>query len=160
MKNITIIAPGSLRERYFRETADEYKRRLAGVCRIHEVEVREERLPQNPSPAEISHALEREAVRIRAEIPQRSFTVALCIEGRLLSSEEFQRTLEDVAVGGLSSAAFIIGSSFGLSEKLKNECDLKLSMSRMTFPHQLARVMLFEAIYRSFEITSGTRYHK
>ncbi len=160
MKSITVIAPGALRERYFREAADEYKRRLSGMCRIDEVEVREERLPQNPSDAEIASALEREAERIRAAMPKRAFTVAMCIEGRELTSEEFQKTLEKASLEGASSAAFIIGSSFGLSETLKRECSLRLSMSRMTFPHKLARVMLYEAVYRSFEIAAGTKYHK
>lgn len=160
MINITVIALGSLKEKYFREAADEYKKRLSGICKITETELRDERLPASPSQAEIDASLEREAVKIRAALPNRAFTVAMCIEGKEMSSVEFADVLDRAPLTGASNAVFILGSSYGISEKLKKECNMRLSMSKMTFPHKLARVMLYEAIYRAAEITSGSKYHK
>ena len=160
MLSITIIAVGQLREKYFREAADEYKKRLSGQCRINEIEIKEEKLSDSPSEAQISAALDKEADRIIEAIPKKSFIIPMCIEGRHLSSEEFAAVLDNAAIMGNSSATFIIGSSFGLSDRVKKLADLKLSMSKMTFPHKLARVMLFEAVYRAGMILSGGKYHK
>lgn len=157
MLSVYIIAVGQLKENYFRQAADEYKKRLGNVT---EIEIKEEKLPASPSDSQISAALEKEADRILEAIPKRSFVVPMCIEGKQMSSEEFSATLDNAALSGKSSVTFIIGSSHGLSMKVKNTADLKLSMSKMTFPHKLARVMLFEAVYRASEISQGGKYHK
>jgi len=157
MLSVYIIAVGQLKEKYFRDAADEYKKRLGNVT---EIEIKEEKLPNSPSDSQIAAALEKEAERIIEAIPKRSFVVPMCIEGKQLSSEEFATVLDNAAISGKSSVTFIIGSSHGLSDKVKRLADLKLSMSKMTFPHKLARVMLFEAVYRAFEISSGSKYHK
>ncbi len=157
MLPVNIIALGQLKESHFRAAADEYKKRLRTVS---EIEIRDERLPQSPSASQIKAALEKEADRILAAVPKRSFTVAMCIEGRQMTSEEFSKALDDAALSGHSSVTFIIGSSHGLSDRVKAASDLKLSMSKMTFPHKLARVMLLEAVYRASEISAGSKYHK
>lgn len=160
MADLVVIAVGSLREKYFRDAADEYKKRLGSSWRVGEIEIKEEKLPAAPSPSQIASALEKEGERIIAAIPKRSFTVALCIEGYSTDSTGFSRLIDDAKSGGYSSVCFIVGSSHGLSEKVKTACDCRFSMSRLTFPHQLARVMLFEAVYRATEIGRGTGYHK
>lgn len=160
MLNITIIAVGQLREKYFRDAADEYKKRLGGASKVTEIEIKEEKLSDSPSEAQIASALEKEADRIIEAIPKKSFIVPMCIEGKQLSSEEFAASLDNAALMGKSSVTFIIGSSFGLSDKVKRLSDLKLSMSKMTFPHKLARVMLYEAVYRASMILAGSKYHK
>ena len=157
MLSVYIIAVGSLKEKYFREAADEYKKRIGNVT---EIEIKEEKLPASPSDSQISAALEKEAERILEAVPKRSFVVPMCIEGKQMSSEEFSAALDNAALSGRSSVTFIIGSSHGLSDKVKRSADLKLSMSKMTFPHMLARGMLYEAVYRAFEISSGSKYHK
>lgn len=154
---VYLIAVGQLRESYFRLAADEYKKRLRTVT---ELEIREERLPSEPSQAQIDAALDKEAERILAAVPKRSYIVAMCIEGRQMSSEKFAAALDSAALSGYSSVTFIIGSSHGLSDNVKSRAQLKLSMSEMTFPHKLARVMLLEAVYRASEISSGGKYHK
>lgn len=157
MLSVYVIAVGQLREKYFRAAADEYKKRLGNVT---EIEIKEEKLPADPSQAQITSALDKESSRILEAIPKRSFVIPMCIEGKQMSSEEFSGVLDRAALAGKSSVTFIIGSSHGLSEKVKAAADLKLSMSKMTFPHKLARVMLFEAVYRACEISSGSKYHK
>lgn len=155
---ITVIAVGSLSEKHWKSAADEYKKRLkADVC---EIEIREVRLSQCPSESEIKKALDAEGDSIISKIPKKSYVVALCIEGTAFSSEEFAEKIEKAELGGYSNICFIIGSSFGLSDKVKNAANLKLSMSKLTFPHQLARVMLYETVYRSFSINEGGKYHK
>ena len=160
MLSLTIIAVGQPKEKYFREAADEYKKRLGGSGKVNEIEIKEEKTPDSPSNAQIEAALSKEAERILEAIPKRSYVVTMCIEGKQMSSEEFSRILDNVSVQGKSSVCFIIGSSHGLSDKVKAVSDLKLSMSKMTFPHKLARIMLFEAIYRAGEISVGSKYHK
>ncbi len=160
MLSVTIIAVGQLKEKYFREAADEYKKRLGGPSKVSEIEIKEEKLPEGPSDAQIKAALDSEADRIIAAIPKRSFVVTMCIEGKQYSSTEFASILENASLQGKSAITFIIGSSHGLSDRVKNLSDLKLSMSKMTFPHKLARVMLFEAVYRAREISAGGKYHK
>lgn len=157
MLSVYVIAVGQLREKYFRDAADEYKKRLGNVT---EIEIKEEKLPASPSEAQITAALDKEAERILDAVPKRSFVVPMCIEGKQMSSEDFAAVLDGAALSGKSSVTFIIGSSHGLSDKVKRTADLKLSMSRLTFPHKLARVMLFEAVYRASEISAGGRYHK
>lgn len=158
MLEVKIICVGKLKERYWREAVEEYAKRLSAFCRFLVVELNEARLPQNPNAAEIDRALEEESRAIRAAAG-RSAVYALCIEGRMLSSEKLASEISAAAVGGASSLAFVIGSSHGLHESVK-ACGKRISMSPMTFPHQLARVMLCEQLYRAFSINAGTKYHK
>ena len=160
MLNITILAVGKLKERYLTDACAEYRKRLGAYCRLQIVEIDEYRLPQNPSPAQIAAGIEAEGRAIAAKIPAGSFVVPLCIEGKMLSSEEFSAALEKAAVGGHSSIVLLIGGSYGLWEELKRRGNLRLSMSRMTFPHQLARVLLLEQLYRAMTISHGQKYHK
>lgn len=160
MFKIKIITVGKLGEKYLREAQAEYIKRLSAFCKAEVVEISEERLPESPSKAQIEICLQKEAAKIKKEIPSGAFVYSLQIEGRQISSEQLASSLEKAAVSGKSTAVFIIGSSFGLDEKLKKESDFALSFSKMTFPHQLARVMLLEQLYRAFSINAGTKYHK
>ena len=159
--NINIIAIGKLKESYLREAAYEYSKRLSGFCKLNIIEIPESRLSENPGEKEIQNALTNEARLIEEQINKKSaLNIALCIEGRQLSSEELSQKISSAGVNGKSTINFIIGSSFGISPDVKSKADFKLSMSKMTFPHQLARVLLLEQIYRAFQISSGGKYHK
>ena len=158
--NITLICVGKLKEDYLKSACAEYTKRLQGFCRFSVEEIEAERLPETPSEAEIASALERERERISARIPKGAYTVALCIEGKQQSSEELAQLLERIPIQGSGAAAFIIGSSYGLSPKVKFSAQFMLSMSKMTFPHQLARVMLMEQVYRAYSIINKRKYHK
>lgn len=160
MLSVTVLCIGKLKERYWRDSVDEYAKRLTPFCKFSVVEIDESRVPEKPSDAQIASALTQEGKRLLAKIPPGALAVALCIEGKALSSEQLSETIEQAAVDGKSSIVFIIGGSWGLSDEVKTACDLKLSMSKMTFPHQLARVMLCEQIYRAFQIAEGSKYHK
>lgn len=159
MMNVNFIAMGKLKESYFREACAEYQKRLSAFARVTLKEPPPEELPQNPSPALIERALEKEASLIR-EHTKSGFSIAMCVEGKELSSEQLAQKLESLGTGGVSTVNFIVGSSFGLSEELKRGCGFRLSMSPMTFPHGLARVMLFEQVYRAFSILNNSKYHK
>ncbi len=158
--NITIICLGKLKEAYLRDACAEYIKRLGAFCKAQVIELSPAKLPDNPSQAQIDAALEDEAKRITEKIPKGAACFAMCIEGKQYSSEKFSSLLQSAGVEGGANAAFIIGSSFGLSERIKAMCKYRLSMSEMTFPHQLARVMLLEQIYRAFQISNGGKYHK
>lgn len=160
MLKIKFITVGTLSEKYWAEACNEYKKRLSQGFKVTEVQIKEEKLKKNPTEGEIAAALKSEGEKILAEIPPRSTAVALCIEGKQLSSTELAAYIDREATNGSSEICFIIGSSFGLSEKVKNAANLQLSMSKLTFPHQLARVMLHEAVYRAGEILKGSHYHK
>lgn len=160
MLNIRVICVGRLKERFYLDAAAEYSKRLSRFCRLELTELPESRLPEDPSAAETIRALEAEAVSIEAKLPKSGVLVALCIEGRELSSPALAEQLNAYAVSGASAITFLIGGSVGLAERLKARADLKLSMSPMTFPHHLARIMLLEQLYRAFQIQAGTRYHK
>lgn len=134
MLNVTLIAVGKLKERYLTDACAEYEKRLGAYCRLRVVEVDEYRLPQNPSEAQIQAGIEAEGKEILAKIPAGSYLIPLCIEGKQISSEEFSQTLDRAAVDGKSSIVLLIGGSYGLWEELKKKGDLRLSMSRMTFP--------------------------
>ncbi len=159
--NINIIAVGKLKESYFREACAEYSKRLTAYCKLSIAELAEGRLPECPSEKEIKSALDAEG---RAALPylkeKNCFNIAMCIEGTQFSSEKLAKKIMDVSVWGKSTINFFIGSSYGLSEEIKSMCDLRLSMSEMTFPHMLARVMLLEQIYRCLQILNGGKYHK
>lgn len=160
MVKIKIIALGKLKEKYLSDAMREYEKRLSGFCKLEIAEIEPERLPDDPSPAQIAAALEAEAEKIFAKIPPGSAVTALCIEGRELSSEELSKTVGELCSGGAGTLVFILGSSYGLSERVKNAARLRLSMSKMTFPHQLARVMLAEQLYRAFTLLNHRKYHK
>lgn len=160
MISVTVIALGKLKERSMRDLCAEYEKRLSAFCRLQIVELTPERLSDRPSANEIARALEREAAQITAKIPANAYVFAMCIEGKQMPSESFSQKLSALAVNGISNVVFLLGSSFGLQEELKKRVDFRFSMSEMTFPHQLARVMLLEQIYRAFQIESGGKYHK
>lgn len=160
MLAVRLICVGKLKEKHYIDAMAEYKTRLTPYCRFEVVELSEERLPKNPSGAQIEASLAREASAIRTSIPAGAFTVALCIEGESLSSEELAKRIDRWTAGGVSKLCLIIGGSFGLDNDLKVRADFRLSMSAMTFPHHLARVMLTEQLYRAFMIGAGTKYHK
>ena len=159
MATIKFITVGTLKEDYLREAVKEYEKRLSGFCHVEQVNLKEAKLPNDPSDGDIKRALAEEAKAILAAVPDRSYKIAMCVEGKQFSSEELAAKLE----GAFSSAneiCFVIGSSHGLDDNVKNAADLRLSVSKMTFPHQLARVMLLEQIYRAFMISANTKYHK
>ena len=160
MQKVTVLCVGKLKEKFYTEAAAEYVKRLGRHCKIEIIELPEYRLPEDPSPAEIQKALETEATAIREKLPKGGAVIAMCIEGKTCSSEEMARRLNDYAVQGKTQLTFLIGGSVGLHPSLKQQADLKLSMSPMTFPHHLARVMLLEQIYRGYQILEGSKYHK
>lgn len=160
MIRINIICVGSLKEKYLKDAVAEYAKRLNGLCSFGITEINEVRISDNPSQSEIDAALEKEGALILKKIAPNSKTVAMCIEGRELTSPGLARLISGYAVGGCSTVNFVIGGSFGLADSVKCKADLRLSMSPMTFPHQLARVMLCEQIYRAFMINQGSKYHK
>ena len=160
MQKITLISVGRLKEDFFKAAEKEYAKRLGGFCDLKIIEVNQQQLPSNPSEGQIEVALSAEAEEIISKIPKGSQIVTLCIEGKLYSSEELSSVIEDNANIGTGSMTFIIGGSFGLSETVKAMSKIRLSMSKMTFPHRLARIMLLEQIYRAYQIGAGTKYHK
>lgn len=160
MQRVTLICVGKLKEKFYAEAAAEYVKRLGRYCKLTVMELPEERLPESPSPAQVEAALEREAAAIRSRLPASAGLIALCVEGRMKSSEELAQLMETWAGRGEKQLVFLIGGSFGLHESVKAEARVKLSMSPMTFPHHLARVMLLEQIYRAYQINAGTKYHK
>ena len=159
MLNIKILCVGNLKESYLKEAAAEYIKRLSAFCHLEIAELKEHKVPESPSPAEIAVALEEEADRLLSAIPPRAAKIALCVEGKQFSSEALAKKLEGFA-SSHGTVCLIIGSSHGLSDRVKNVADLKLSVSELTFPHQLMRVLLLEVLYRCLNITKGTRYHK
>lgn len=152
---------GKLKEAYWRDACAEYIKRLGADCKCEVTELPESRLGDAPSDKEIQNALSQEAKAMESLLSAKgSYNIAMCIEGRQLTSVELSEKLGDLAVAGYSTVNFVIGSSFGIAEEAKQRCDMRLSMSKLTFPHQLARVMLLEQIYRAFMIAKNTRYHK
>ena len=159
MLKVKLITVGTLKEEYLRAAAAEYEKRLGAFCRFELVQLKEERLSEAPSQNEIRAALERESVKIIEQISSSAFCIALCVEGKQLSSEELAERLEAISMEK-SEICLVIGSSYGLSDSVKQRADMRLSVSKLTFPHQLMRVILLEAIYRAFNIQRGTKYHK
>ena len=160
MFDITLIVIGKLKEKFYISAAQEYEKRLKGYCRFQIIELPEVRLPEDPSPAEIAAGLEKEAEAILTKIPKGAWFCTLTPEGKMLSSEALADKMREVKLSGKSSACFLIGSSFGIAQRIKMLADFKLSMSPMTFPHHLARVMVLEQLYRSEAIQAGSKYHK
>ena len=160
MFDITLITMGKLKEKFYISAAEEYAKRLSGYCRFTLLELPESRLPENPSPAEITGGLEKEAELIFSKIPKGAWFCVFTPEGKLLSSEGLAEKLSSVKLSGKSSACFLIGSSFGMADRVKARADFRLSMSPMTFPHHLARIMVLEQLYRAEAIQAGSKYHK
>lgn len=158
MFNIKIITVGKLKEQYLKDACCEYLKRLKRFGNVQVIELDEYRLSDNPSEKEIEKALEIEGNNILKQA--KGYLIAMCIEGKQLSSTKFAEKISRISVDGQNNISFIIGSSFGIAENVKKSADFMLSMSEMTFPHQLARVMLLEQIYRAFQINSNGKYHK
>lgn len=160
MFSITLICMGKCKEKFYIAAAEEYAKRMKGYCEFQLLELPEYRLPENPSPAEIAQGLSKEAEAIKKAIPKGAWFCVLTPEGKQQSSEELAETLKTVKNTGKSAACFLIGSSFGMAPELKQLADFRLSMSKMTFPHHLARVMVLEQLYRAESIQAGSKYHK
>lgn len=160
MLNITLICVGKMREKHYIAAFQEYEKRLGAYCRFSLTELPEQRLPERPAEKEIDAALEKEARAILEHVPKGAVLVAMCVEGKTLSSEALANRLAQWQTGGVSRLCFVVGGSFGLHDSVKRAAQMKLSMSPMTFPHHLARVMLMEQIYRACTINAGTQYHK
>lgn len=160
MFEITLITVGKLKEKFYTEASEEYKKRLKAYCNFALLELPETKLPENPSPAEIQAGLEKEADLIQAKIPKGSWFCVFTPEGTLLSSEQLADKMKNIKLSGKSSACFFLGSSFGMADRIKQQADFRLSMSPMTFPHHLARIMVLEQLYRAESIQAGSKYHK
>ena len=160
MQRVTVLCLGKLKEKFYIDAAAEYVKRLQRHCKLELIELSEQRLPDDPSPAEIQKALRAEGDAIRERLPKGGAVIALCIEGKPCSSEELSRRMAEFGVQGKTQLTFLIGGSVGLDEDLKRQADWRLSMSPMTFPHHMARIMLLEQIYRAYQIAGGTKYHK
>jgi 23S rRNA (pseudouridine1915-N3)-methyltransferase len=157
MMTVKLVCVGKLKEKHFSDAFNEYTKRLGRFCKIELAEVDEYLLSKNPSKSEIQKGLEKEGLDLLKHLS--GFPVCLDVDGKQLSSEEFSETLSK-ASNGYSAITFLIGSSYGISQNVKEQCKLRLSFGKMTFPHQLFRVMLAEQIYRSFMIASNSDYHK
>jgi 23S rRNA (pseudouridine1915-N3)-methyltransferase len=159
MLNVTVITVGNLKESYLREASAEYEKRLGGFCRLELIQLKESKLPESPTEGQISAALTAEGKQILASIPQKAYRIAMCVEGQQLSSEQLAQRLDEIGQTH-GALCLIIGSSYGIAPEVKAACDFRMSVSKLTFPHQLMRVLLLETLYRSLGITRGTKYHK
>lgn len=159
MLNVKIYVTGTLKEQYYKDAIAEYKKRLQAYCRLEVIEYKEYKLPENPSQKQIEQALTAEGQRILADISPRAYKIAMCVEGKQLSSEEFSERLDEISASH-GEVALIIGSSFGLSDEVKSASDFRMSVSKMTLTHQMLRVWLLEIIYRCLSISHGGKYHK
>ena len=159
MANITLITVGTLKESYLKDAVAEYKKRLSQYAKVDEINIKEERIANEDDASEIRRALELEGEKIIGAIPKGSGKIALCVEGKQYDSPSLARLIGRMADES-GKITLIIGSSHGLCERVKRECDVRLSVSPLTFPHQLMRVVLYEALYRSFTILAGKKYHK
>ena len=159
MLNATFVFVGTLKEDYLRAAFAEYEKRLRAFCKAEYITVKEAKISEDPTEGEIAAALEEEGRQILAALPPRAYKIALCVEGKELSSLELAQKLEAVSASH-GSVALVVGSSYGLSPAVKSACDYRLSVSKLTFPHQLMRVILLETVYRSLGILRGTKYHK
>ena len=156
--NIKLVVIGKLKEKYLRDGCDEYIKRLSKFCNLKIVGLDEYKLPDKPSQKDIDNALIIESKNILKHCE--GYIISMCIEGNQVSSEDLAKKFETVTLNGYGTITFIIGSSFGLDSSVKNKSDFKLSMSKMTFTHQIARMLLLEQIYRAFQINTNGKYHK
>lgn len=157
---ITIIAVGKIKEKFYEDAIGEYSKRLTRSCKLEIIQVQDEKTPDHAGTAMETQIKEKEGARILSKIPEGAYVIALAIEGRMLDSEEFAGKINSLGISGVSQIVFLIGGSLGLSGQALARADYKLSFSKMTFPHQLMRVVLLEQIYRSYRIISGAPYHK
>ncbi|HZG15707.1 MAG TPA: 23S rRNA (pseudouridine(1915)-N(3))-methyltransferase RlmH [Candidatus Bathyarchaeia archaeon] len=157
---ITVISVGKLKEKYLKEGIEEYSKRLSAYCKLQLVEVNDEKAPEEMSAAEMEQVKRKEGERILAQIKQDHFVIALAIEGQMWTSEKLSSELDKLALHGKSQVAFVIGGSLGLADAVLKRADVLLSFSKMTFPHQLVRLVLLEQVYRAFRISRGEPYHK
>ena len=158
--NIHIICVGAPKESFYVEAAAEYEKRLKAYAKVNTVQIKDERLSDNPSDAEIAAALKKEGEKILAALPQRAYKIAMCVEGKQMPSEKFADMLHNAMNSGFSDIVFIIGGSFGLAQEVKAACDFRLSVSQMTFPHRMMKFILLEQVYRAMNILGGGKYHK
>lgn len=160
MLSVHIICVGKMKEKFYIGAAEEYLKRLSAYCKLTVTELPEEKLPQNPSQSQIDAALVKEGQAIRAKLPANASVIAMCVEGKLHSSEQLADLMRVWEQNSAKHLVFLVGGSYGLDLSLKQEAWVRLSMSPMTFPHHLARVMLLEQVYRAFKINEGSAYHK
>lgn len=158
--NITILCVGKIKEAYYREALAEYVKRLSKYCRLNVIEVADEQTPDKASDIEVAAILKKEEERILSKIPANPHVISLAIEGKSLDSVAFSSLIDNLGISGKSNICFIIGGSLGLSDNVKSRSDMLLSFSKMTYPHQLMRVILTEQIYRAYRIIKGEPYHK
>lgn len=158
--NITIVSVGKLKEKYLKQGIDEYKKRLNAYAKVSIIEVADEKAPETMSEAEMKEVKRKEGERILSHIAPDAFVITLEIEGKMLGSEQLAKKLDELATYGKSKVVFVIGGSLGISQDVQKRSDLALSFSKMTFPHQLMRLVLLEQVYRSFRINRGEPYHK
>lgn len=159
MISVNVLCVGKLKEKYLKDGCNEYLKRLCAFSKVNVIEVAEERAGDNPSEAEIKNIILKEGARIISKIPKGSCVIPMCIEGQEYSSPDFSKELENISMN-YSSVSFVIGGSFGLSDQVKALGKIKLSFGRLTLPHQLARMVLLEQIYRAFSISNNSKYHK
>ena len=160
MLNVTYIYFGQQKDEYFRKAMDEYIKRIGKYAKLTEKVLKPENLPDNPRQSEIDTALEKESKQLLPLLSKSAYKIAMCVEGKTMSSEAFAATFQKAMNDGRSEIVFVVGSSHGLSENVKRACDMRLSFSPMTFAHGLFGVMLTEQIYRAFTILGGEKYHK
>lgn len=160
MQKVTVLCVGKLKEPFYIQAVSEYQMRLSRHCKLEIVELPEQKLGDDPSAAEIEQGLQKEAAMIEEKLPKGGVLIAMCVEGKELSSVRLSQKMQEFFSRGASHLTFLIGSSFGLHPSVKAKADFKLSVSPMTFPHHLFRVMLLEQIYRAYQIENGTKYHK
>ena len=157
---INIVCVGKIKEKYLKLGIDEFKKRLSKYCKLEIIELEDEKAPENLSDKEMLMIKEKEGKKILSKIKDNSYVIALAIDGKNLSSEELAETINKVGVRGISNITFVIGGSLGLSDEVLSRADYKLSFSKMTFPHQLMRLILLEQVYRAYRINNGEPYHK
>ena len=156
---ITLACVGKIKEKYLTAGIEEFTKRLTPFCKLETIAINEERMPEDPSPAEKEQVLGRETERLLAVIPQNSYVIVLDVKGALISSEELAAKFDKLALGGNSHITFVIGGAFGYTDALRKRADETISFSRMTFTHQMIRLLLIEQIYRAFKISRGEKYH-
>ena len=159
MLQINILYVGNIKDKFFQDAVSEYEKRLSGFCKLKNIELKEEK-PKDESDTEIALVIKKEGDRLLEAIPPKSYKIALCVEGKQISSEELAERISDIPLSGYSEITFIIGGAFGMDERVKKVADFRLSISKMTFTHRMMRVILFEQIYRALNIASGGHYHK
>ena len=159
MLQINILYVGNIKDKFFQDAVSEYEKRLSGFCKLKNIELKEEK-PKDESDTEIALVIKKEGDRLLEAIPPKSYKIALCVEGKQISSEELAERISDIPLSGYSEITFIIGGAFGMDERVKKAADFRLSISKMTFTHRKMRVILIEQIYRALNIASGGHYHK